>query len=321
MNARPSMSRRASGFTLVELLASMSVLTLLMLVVVQMINSAAAVTSGTTRHLDADSQARLAFDRMAVDFAQIVKRGDVDYYLQKNTGDDQMAFYSETSGYYPSGVTGPVPKSNTALVGYRINTNRQLERLNKALIWNGVTSSTAGASGMSNGTRSMTFLPQTLTATWPNIAANGTDPDYQVIGESVFRMEICYLVRNATTAAKLSETPYVPPATPTPTPTPGTTPASLNNGLRDVANVVVTLAVLDNTSRLIVQPADLAAAAAKLLDSSVTLANTPPTTPAKAWQTLADNGGLIGGAGAGLSKRAAANVHIYERYFAIGNAQ
>ena len=326
MKTRPPFHRRspsaagARAFTLIELVAAMAVLTLLLVSVSEMISGAAAVTAGSTRHLDADSQARLVLDRMAVDFSQIVKRQDVDYYLQKNGAglpgmNDQMVFYSETSGYYPAGVVGPVPKSNAALVGYRIN-NRQLERLNKALVWNGVTSGTAGATALSGGARAMTFLPQTLALAWPTVIGTGADTDYQVIGESVFRMEICYLVRNAATPATLSDTPYLPVAGATPAASPTPTPY---NGLRDVAAVVVTLAVLDDTTRLIVQPADLDAAAAKLDDvSGATLTNTAATL----WQAHIDKGELVGGSnGAGLSKIAAGQVRVYERYFYLGNAQ
>ncbi len=297
----------------------MSVLALLLLMVVQMINAATTVTGSGARHLDADAQARLVLDRMAIDFAQIVKRTDVDYYFQKNgTGsvggaaDDQMAFYSETSGYYPGGVTGPVPKSNASLVGYRIS-NRQLERLDKALVWNGVNSTTAGASGLTSSPRGMTFLPQTLTGAWGGIADNGTDPDYHVLAEQVFRLEICYLVRNATTPAKLSDTPYLGAAA---TPVP-------YNGLRDVAAVVVTLAALDDTSRLIVTTAELDAAAAKLDDASAAgFAAAPTVTPAERWLAHVNNGDLTNASGAtGLPKASAAQVRVYERYFYLGNAQ
>ncbi len=314
----------ARAFTLIELLASMSVLVLVMALVLQMMNSAMALANGSAKRLDADSQARLVFDRMAVDFLQIAKRQDVDYYFQKNgTGqpgtDDQMAFYSETSGYYPAGTTDPAVKSNAALVGYCIRKNsgdnkRQLVRLSKALVWNG-----AGSA------RAMTFLPQTLPAAWPlvfNGATNpdmtqSTDTDYQVIGEQVFRMEICYLVRNATTPPTLSDTPYlpVPPATTTPT-----TPPYPYNALRDVAAVVVTLAVLDNKSRMIAQATDIDAAAAKLQDVTGNPLST--STPASLWQKQIDTSNLSKeSGGGGLPQAVAGQVRIYERYFPLGNAQ
>ena len=61
--------------------------------------------------MDSDSEAREVFDRMAIDFAQMVKRSDV-YYLSARhrdqtraggtmAGNDQIAFYSTVPGYYP----------------------------------------------------------------------------------------------------------------------------------------------------------------------------------------------------------------------------
>ena len=87
--ARAAMSRQAvvsglreSAFTLAELLVSMGVLVLLVLLFTQLLNSAATVTILGHKRMDADSQARQVFDRMAIDFAQMVKRTDVDSYVK-----------------------------------------------------------------------------------------------------------------------------------------------------------------------------------------------------------------------------------------------
>ena len=339
--AGPGMPGGASAFTLVEMLVSMTILTLLLFLIAQMVNSTAALTAGSSRHLAADSQARLAFDRMAVDFSQIVKRQDVDYFFQNNGSgtpgmNDQMAFYSETTGYYPSGVTGPVPKSNVSLVGYCI-VNNQLMRLNKALVWNGVTSGTNGAAGLTASPTAMTFmsrqtpayLSQTLPYVWPAAFGSSGNPDmtrsadgdYQVVGEQIFRMELSYLVRNGTYPAQLAATPFIPATAA------ALTPPLPYNGLNDVAAVVVTLAVLDDTSRLTVQSMALTATAARLQDPVYpALTTTPATplaaTPAALWQAHIDHGDLAGTAGTGgLPKSAAAQVRVYERYFFLGNAQ
>src|SRR5215471_16906682 len=111
---------QAAGFTLVELLVTIGVLVLVVLLASQLLNSAAGITTLGHRQMDADSQARQLLDRMAIDFAQMVKRSDVDYYLkssamgtgQRNVaqpGNDQIAFYSAVSGYYPpNGAQSPV---------------------------------------------------------------------------------------------------------------------------------------------------------------------------------------------------------------------
>ena len=76
------LSSRVSAFTLAELLVSMGVLVLLVLLFTQLLNSAATVTILGHKRMDADSEARQVFDRMAIDFAQMVKRTDVDCYVK-----------------------------------------------------------------------------------------------------------------------------------------------------------------------------------------------------------------------------------------------
>src|SRR5215467_1264606 len=118
-----------AAFTLVELVVSVGVLVLLVFLATQLLNSAATVTILGHKQMDADSQARQLLDRMAIDFAQMVKRPDVDYYLKSSAasplrsvsqpGNDQIAFYSAVPGYYPpTGAPSPV-----SLVAYRVNSD------------------------------------------------------------------------------------------------------------------------------------------------------------------------------------------------------
>jgi len=275
----------------------MAVLTLLLLLVMQLINSTSILTGNSNKRMAADSQARLLLDRMAQDFGKIVKRADVDYFFQTNADNDQMAFYSETTGYYPSGVTGNTPKSGVSLVGYRVNSNFQLERLSKSLVWNGVTSSTIGAGGLTTSDIAMVFLPKTLTASWPKIA-DGSDDNYQVIADQVFRLEFQFLLKSYTDS------------------TGGTQPATLSlvpwdirrshtapNGLGDVSAIVVTLALLDTTSRKIVQESQYQGMISALPDAGGT------TSALQAWT---DSGYLTA---SNIPPQAAAQIRLYQRYF------
>ena len=101
------------AFTLAELLVSMGVLVLLVLLFTQLLNSAATTMTLGNKRMDADSQARQLLDRMAIDFAQMLKRTDVSYYLktvanpqtavtQGGNPNDQTAFFSAVPGYYSS---------------------------------------------------------------------------------------------------------------------------------------------------------------------------------------------------------------------------
>jgi len=184
------------GFTLLEILLAVAVLVMLVVLAVQMVNTAGLIARSGVAKMNGESRARAVFDRMSLDFRAILKRPDIDYVFQKESGSDRMSFYSQASGFYPAGVTGLMPKSPVSLVGYRIDNNR-LERLGKALIWNGVTDSTPTISLLSGDTSAMVFLPLKISAQW-DLSGSGTgkDPDFQVIGSQVFRFEFCFLMKD-----------------------------------------------------------------------------------------------------------------------------
>src|SRR5438128_11381634 len=113
--------RSHAAFTRAELLVSVGVLVLLIFLATQLLNSAANVTTLGNKQMDADAQTRQLVGRMAIDFAQMVKRSDVDYYVTSSwfatgsptpaptgartllqPGNDRVAFYSTVPGYYPS---------------------------------------------------------------------------------------------------------------------------------------------------------------------------------------------------------------------------
>src|SRR5205823_3521100 len=152
LSSQLSTLNSSRAFTLAELLVTVGVLVLLVLLFTQLLNSAATITTLGHKKMDTDSQTRQLLDRMAVDFAQMVKRSDVDFFAKGTTapnsvggamaGNDRIAFYSAVPGYYPpTGSQSPV-----SLVAYRINSDStsssydKLERMGKGLVWNGVSS-------------------------------------------------------------------------------------------------------------------------------------------------------------------------------------
>src|SRR5438093_9017189 len=119
------------AFTIIELLVSVAVLVVLVLLVSRLFSSAATITTSGNKRMTADAQLRPLFDRMAVDFSQMVQRSDVDYYLKSSsnaqTGNDQIAFYSTVSGYYPSsGSQSPI-----SVVSYRVDATSGSTSFNK----------------------------------------------------------------------------------------------------------------------------------------------------------------------------------------------
>jgi len=192
-------------------LVAVAVLAIIVLVTAQIMSSASTLTTRNNEHMDADDQARTVFDRMANDFARMVKRSDVDFIFWKNTPaatpttgvNDVMYFYTEGAGYFDTantfttftgtGATSPYgsEKNSVSLVGYRVNNNNgtfpttaspdvdyyQLERLGKSLAWDGGAWNPNPATAPNVNSKQpnvMTFL--TYPAAGTDVGAVGNDP-------------------------------------------------------------------------------------------------------------------------------------------------
>ncbi len=263
--------RARDGFTLIELLISLAVTAMIILMVAQLMNSATAVARTGNKHIDTDTQARAVLDRMALDFAKMLKRSDIDYYVKapigyKNPkahgngqklktgeqGNDSIAFFSQVPGYYPAGAQSPV-----SLVAYRVNsaqtnspTYLQLERMGKGLLWNGANNGTTPSSPYP-----IVFLPGQIaagTGPWagPWYAAvnndnnaKSADSDYEAIGSQVFRFEYYYLLKDGS----IKDVPALSWVF-TQNGVPVTVSANLN-AFSDVEAIAVVIAVIDPASR------------------------------------------------------------------------
>ena len=226
---------RAAAFTLIELLTSMAVLVLLVVAVSQIVNGTTTLSTANRQHLDADNQARLVFDRMALDFGRMLKRPDVDYIFAPQAGDDKFFFYTEAPGFFYNGTGGTAieasAQSPLSLVGYRVNSQGQkdpyqLSRLGKGLQWDEGDGPAQGATEPASImflTPSGTPLPSptptsastpvptpfpstTLSGRWPNTVGKSPDYNYDekdttalnsyhVIAGQVCRMEVCFLLK------------------------------------------------------------------------------------------------------------------------------
>jgi hypothetical protein len=274
------MKRGLAAFTLAEMIVAMAVLTLLILLVTQIFNSVAVITTEGNKHMDADAQARVLLDRMGIDLAQMIKRSDVDYYLKSfvnaQIGNDQIAFYSMVPGYYPpNGSQSPV-----SLVAYRVNAQYQVERMAKGLLWNGV----------SPGSTPIVFLPSTIEGSWLAATNANSDSDYELIAPDLFRFEYFYLLKNGT----LSDTPWDTTA--------GHTSVT---GMQDVAAISVLVAAIDPKSRALVSDSQLTSLAARMNDFSASMR---PGELVGQWQTALNRP-------ADIPRPAISAIRIYGRYF------
>lgn len=271
------------AFTLAELLISVVIVTIIIFMVAQLVNNATAITGTGNKHISTDTQARTVFDRMALDFAQMVKRTDVDYYVKGpvnynghgnghawgrkvqtgQQGSDQIAFFSGVLGYNQQSGSGP--PSPLSVVAYRVNQGSttsnpaylRLERMGKRLIWND-----APQGGNSpNRPIPIFFLPVTIST----MASDALDPSsydnpvtYETIGPGVFRFEYYYLLKNG----QLTDVPWDRTARPNQTTL--TNPVSI--GLSDVEAIAVAIAVIDPAGRALIPTSSLFDLASDLAD-------------------------------------------------------
>jgi hypothetical protein len=290
-----SKQRRTSAFTLAEVLVATSISLLLILLVTRLIDNAASVTTQGNKRMDADSEARPLFERLALDLAQIVKRNDVSYYLKTAgtpmIGNDLAGFYSSVQGYYP---TTPSPIS---VVAYRVNSDASssiayncLERMGKGLDWNGA--STANIP--------VVFLPFTIHDTWPSVASSltydDTDPSkraYEIIGPQVFRFEYYYLDR--TTGNLVAY------------PTAWTSLSAV--AIKDAAAIIVAVAIIDPRSKALLSTSQLASLVESLPDYA---SGWGPGELLMRWQSALDST-------ANIPRPALSGIRLYERCFYISD--
>jgi hypothetical protein len=358
--------RTRGGFTLAELLVSVFALVLVIFMVAQLLNSATAITRTGSKHIDTDTQARVVFDRMALDFAQMLKRSDVDYYVKQRNGytghgnghgwgrskngdlgSDQIAFFSEVRGYYPSGEPS-TGRSPISLVAYRVNesspsnpTYGRLERMAKGLHWAGVDDNNA-----TNKPYPIIFAPGQVTAgigpwgsQWQAAINNDNnqnrsdDPDYEVIGPGVFRFEYYYLLKNG----RVTDWPwdFRDPQFQNPDQLTIYNPRKI--GLTQVEAIAVAIAVIDPASRALIQAASANAGFGNILDVAAEMADFKNARGRGVggqkigdleaqWQgvveSIAQTGRTDpGDAGLRIPQEAAKGIRIYNRFFDLKTIQ
>jgi hypothetical protein len=348
ITAPPGISR--VGFTIVELLVSIFVLIILILMVSQLMNTATRTISSTRKHMDDD-------------FSKIVNRADVDYIFAKQTGNDAMFFYSNAPAYF-AGATGTSTENTVALIGYRVhldpdpdNPSRsvpQLERLGKGLTWDGVSGSqtAGGVVFLTPATGGAPNVASTIAGLWPTIGtaannyADGTDPDYHVLGDQAYRMEIAFLLTNGTTSNRPVTNPAGTNNNLAANGPPGASNDSTNNppysngsrwydnsagrayicananagaavwtplGIQDVSAVIVAIALLDDTSReMVANTSGMITALADPTDAN--LASTPPVLMGQTWLNAVNSGS------SGVTvPLAASQIRIYQNYFYLND--
>lgn len=271
MKPHPQTTTSPDGFSIVELLVAVAVLSIVVVLMAQMLGSASTMISGSSKRMAADEEARLVFDRMASDFARLLKREDADNLFRAMNGNDEMYFYTESPAIYASSTNN----SPIAMVGYRVDTNG-LVRMSEGKNWDDLLFLTVGTNGVTNANSKITSLPDPMNLSY--------------IGPSVFRMEYTFLMKPGTTnvlGGVNSTNTY------SQTNVPGM-------GLKDVSAIVITLGLLDESSRKIVDTTTISNVAAGFQDA--------PAGPVSTnWSSTLP----------GLSGPARSATRIYQRYIPV----
>jgi len=278
------MRTRETAFTLTELLVSIAILAAVVLLISRLFVFASAITTAGSKRIEVDGQIRPLFERLAVDFGQMVKRSDVDFFGKGSSapnsvgglmnGNDQLAFFSVVPGYSTAGA-GPI-----SLVAYRISSNK-LERMAKALPWNGASMTDSP----------VVFLPLTISGNWLAATDTSADGDYESIAPYIFRFEYCYILKTG----NLSVVPW------------DTATHTGVSGLRDVAAISIYLAAIDPKSRVLINETALTALGNSMNDVSPSV---NPGNLLNQWQTVLDSA-------TNIPRTPRLAIRLYERSFAL----
>jgi hypothetical protein len=283
--------------------------------------TASRLTDTTNRNIDSSSEAEQILDRIGQDVVRMINRPDVDQYYVNSTGNDEFFFYCQSPGYF-STTTTTSQQSPISLVGFRISTTANpasapsLERAAQGLTW-----SASGGSpflvfpARTSVTQSLAATAGTIPSLWGTVV---NDPDtspsfWHTIGNQVFRLEICYQLRDGTftlTPPSSSSPPTASTATTSPLPP---VPGSVN----DTTGLVVSIALLDTKSRQMVPATSWTSLIAALPDPSQSdLSATPVRLMESVWKARLNDSAFA--SVAGIPPAAAAQIRVYQRIYALG---
>jgi prepilin-type N-terminal cleavage/methylation domain-containing protein len=315
-----SRSGRKAGFTLVELMVSISVLAILGGLVSQLMSSTSRLTSNSKQSSECDAEARYALSQISADLSYRVRRPDVDALVKKEDGNDEFFLFAETAGYAPklseSGDENRFAnRSTVSLIGYRVekeaNKNGlelfQLKRYARALPWTDrdedkalpfvVLDSTGKPSAAS--TLAGTDGKGAGGSFEKAVTGDSGEKDYlQPIAQNVVRFEVsvvrkpddkhpkAYLLNDEGVVTELSK-----------------------NGFANIASIVFSIAVLDTQAAAKTKQQDI---------DSHKLDDTPTgdqlVFPVEKWNaTFKDKA-------ASMPRYLAAGIHFYERVVSLSDA-
>jgi prepilin-type N-terminal cleavage/methylation domain-containing protein len=187
MKPSPRTSSQAAGFTLVELLVTMAILSVILTMAFQVTESSRKAIRLSESRSSNDAIAREVFDRINRDISQMIVRKDARLELNSinNNRNDNFAFFTLNKGINSGGAVGT---RNVSLVRYQI--------LNTTIV--------RGSNGHSTGANTLNLIS---TLQHPNTPGGSL----HTLSNNVLRMEVEYLVENpAATPPTITKTVTAP---------------------------------------------------------------------------------------------------------------
>ena len=221
---------RLAGFTLIELIVSMAVLTIMLTMILQITNSTRNAVKLTESKSNNDAIARRAFDRISRDLAQIIIRDDARIEFKSNPGNDQISFLTRTKGFTASGGAGD---RDVSLVSYSILYDPTVgEKLLR------------GTSGKLFAFDSADALKLNASLPFPAISPD----NLQLLSNNVIRLEVEYLIQGGSGVTQEI-----------------TAPATSQN----LRGLVITLVTLDDWGRRAIKPYRMESIAVNFTDAAL----------------------------------------------------
>lgn len=221
-----------SGFTLLELLVVMVVMTMFLLLTTTVSRDALSLHGSTKARLAADRHAAAFLRQFEADVSQRVNRPDTPPKIEKQPGNDTISLVTQRQGY---AIRGPTAERRVSLVSYRIARN-MLERAASGYGFGKVPDRPAEKVG----TLALKEIPQT----GPELPDAGA---FQVIAPGIIRLEFSFLVREADRTTVTGRRP---------------------TDARQIIAVVATFAVLDPDRRAMLDDSQIGLIAAQFPDAA-----------------------------------------------------
>lgn len=222
---------RSWGFTLIELMVTMAILTIILGMALQVTESARVSIRVSEAKSINDGIARKAFDQISRDISQMVVREDARIQFKSEPGNDKLAFLTSARGLTAGTEVGG---RIVSLVTYELTDDTAV---GKKLV--------RGSRGHQFGDAPSDALNLDPSKVFPVI----TPDNLQAISNNIIRLEAEYLVKGANTVTREIDAP-------------------LTSG--NLKGVIITLVTLDDRGRRAVRPNRIQTLAAKFTDATAT---------------------------------------------------